>query len=90
MLTYHMDWFKSNLVTTTMVGGLGDLYPKGNLYHVDFLNDQDPRLAAYMAEWETADGLSKQPSQYQMLEWNYGAWMENDGAAEFERFLSQR
>jgi len=88
VLTSHMNWFQEKGLTATLVGGMGDRQPQGNLYHVDFANAEDPRLREYCDFWETASGESKVPHQYHMLEWNYIAWVENDGVAEFERFLA--
>jgi hypothetical protein len=85
--TQHWEWFHQNQVTVTQVGGLGDRAAKGDIYHVDFQDSQDARLAAYSNEWETPWGDSKIPIQYQMLEWNYAGWLEHGGPRQFEEWL---
>lgn len=84
----HQEWFAANLVSYQLVAGMGEKEPLGNLYHVQFDDENDPRLLAYIQEFETDQQLSKHPDQYQMLEWSYQQWVESGAEQEFDQWLT--
>ena len=83
----HMSWFADNGVSVTPVAAMGDQEVLGNLYHVGFDSQVDPKLVAYTAAWENEDGTSLRPDQYQMLEWSWEGWINNQGPQEFAAWL---
>lgn len=85
----HFAWMTDNLVQYQLVATQGDLAPQGNLYHVDFESDQDPRLTQYMSVFENASGESLYPDQYQMLEWSYQGWCDSGHRDEFLAWIAQ-
>lgn len=86
----HMEWFTNTGVPVTLVAGMGETTPRGNLYHVAFDDDQDTRLHAYMNAFEDNTGTSLRPDMYQMLEWSYEGWVSRDGPQEFNAWLRQQ
>ena len=86
----HIDWFKSNLVSYDPVLSMGDREWKGTLYHVGFDNDVDPRLISYVEIFEDAEGNSRYPGSYQMMEWSFRDWCEQKGPEEFETWMRQQ
>jgi hypothetical protein len=86
----HGAWMRDNLVNCVVVRGMGDTECTHNLYHVDFEDASDPRLAAYMMQFENAAGESLYPEQYQMLEWSYKGWCDSGGRQEFLDWLEKQ
>lgn len=86
----HWTWMRDNLVNCKVVQNMDNHTPDNhNLYHVDFEDASDPRLAAYMAQFENAAGESLYPEQYQMLEWSHKGWCDSGGRQEFLDWFQQ-
>lgn len=82
----HFNWFTSHLVRYTMVTSIGAPDTDTGFFHVNFVDESDLRLQKYQAEFEDADGVSLQPTSYQMYEWDYNNWVERGGPLEFADF----
>lgn len=87
MAESHWQWMNANLVQYEQVAGMGETAPLGNLFHVKFDDDSDPRLAAYSAQFEDSEGISLHPDQYQMVEWSYQGWIDSGSRSEFFTWL---
>ncbi len=83
----HTAWFNANLLSCRMVTSIGAPIEDTGFYHVNFVNQDDPRLAMYQQIFENEDGSSKQPQAYQMYEWDYNNWVERGGPLEFAEFI---
>jgi hypothetical protein len=82
----HTDWFNANLLSCRMVTSVGAPTENTGFYHVNFVNQDDPRLALYQQAFENDDGSSKHPESYQLYEWDYNNWVERGGPLEFAEF----
>ncbi len=83
----HTAWFNANLLSCRMVTSIGAPIEDTGFYHVNFVNQDDPRLAMYQQIFENEDGSSKQPQAYQMYEWDYNNWVERGGPLEIAEFI---
>jgi hypothetical protein len=82
----HTDWFNANLLSCRMVTSVGAPTENTGFYHVNFVNQDDPRLALYQQAFENDDGSSKHTESYQLYEWDYNNWVERGGPLEFAEF----
>lgn len=83
----HQTWFNANLLSCRMVTSIGAPTEDTGFYHVNFVNQDDPRLTMYQSYFENKDGSSLKPEAYQMYEWDYNNWVERGGPLEFDEFI---
>lgn len=74
----HMEWFKTYFVSVEPVASAGDTDVNGSFFHVKFTGRNDHRLDLYSKTFEKSDGESLFPESYQMVEWDYRGWKENE------------
>ena len=86
----HFNWFTSNLVTVREVTSLAAPQENTGFYHVNFVDESDPRLHMYQKIFEDETGASLAPNSYQMYEWDYTTWVERGGPLEFAEFMSNK
>jgi hypothetical protein len=72
----HFDWFASNSLRHEIAIPEGFLAGNPGIYAVHFDSLDDPRIVAYTAEFEHADGKSLQPDAYQMFIMSYPEWLD--------------
>ena len=72
----HMAWFRNNRLKSETAAPRGWLEGNPYIYAVYFDDNDDPRLAAYTAEFETPDGKSLKPEIYQMQKMLYAKTTE--------------
>ena len=69
-------WFTSNGLTLEGAQPRGLIEGYGGLYAVWFDGPDDPRVAAYSALFEDADGISLEPDFYQLYFMRYEEWLK--------------
>lgn len=84
----HMDFFAANQLIYQEVRSIFDTQLIGGLYHVRFAGHSDPRLADYSEQFENQEGISLDATSYQMFEWSYQGWVNQDGLSHLEEHLA--
>jgi hypothetical protein len=79
------QWLIDQSLTLTEVRTHEFDLPSTNFYHVSFSGPNDPRLDAYLHQFEDENGNSRNPNHYQMYEWSYNSWVE---CGQRERWLA--
>jgi len=87
-LRRHMEFFAANRLIYQEVRSIFDTQLVGGLYHVRFSGHSDPRLADYSKQFENQEGISLDTSSYQMFEWSYQGWVNQDGLSHLEEHLA--
>jgi hypothetical protein len=84
----QLDWFAQQGLELTEVRTQSFDQPSTNFYHVNFDNGDDPRLVSYIAQFENSEGVSLQPSVYQLYEWSYHAWEQGGALQTWREFAT--
>ena len=87
-LARHMEFFTDNRLIYQEVRSIFDTDLVGGLYHVRFANRNDLRLNDYTTKFENAEGASIDPSSYQMFEWSYQGWINQEGESHLKEYLA--
>lgn len=85
----HFDWFKAHGLRWETVAPRGWLEGDPGIYAVHFDGPDDPRIAAYAAEFEDDTGKSHDPETYQLYLLDYASWFEKHGADGGEDWLDE-
>jgi hypothetical protein len=75
----HLAWFDANGLPYVKAAPRGWLEGDPGCFAVYFSGIDDPRVAAYAAEFEDAEGKSLHPDDYQMFLVIYQSWLEAGG-----------
>lgn len=87
-LARHMDFFADNQLIYQEVRSIFDTDLVGGLYHVRFDGHDDSRLRDYSSNFENAEGVSLHPRSYQMFEWSYQGWVNQDGLSHLQDYCT--
>jgi len=71
----HVEWFDANGLAYELAAPRGWLEGDPGILAVHFDGRDDPRIAAYSAEFEDGSGRSLSPGEYQMVVIPYEAWL---------------
>lgn len=72
----HCEWFETMGITWEAVAPRGWIEGDPGIYFLH-VKPNDPRITAYTAVFETADGGSLDPDTYQMSLLPYGDWVRS-------------
>jgi hypothetical protein len=72
----HLDWFASHGLCYELAAPRGWLEGDPGHFAVYFEGESDPRIAAYSAVFEDAEGKSLAPDEYQMVIISYATWLK--------------
>jgi hypothetical protein len=73
----HLAWFDAKGLHYELVAPRGWLEGDPGLFAVYFSGLDDPRVAHYSAVFETTDGKSLAPEEYQMVIITYKSWLDS-------------
>lgn len=83
----HVAWFNERNIKYEMTAPMGWLSGRSGFYWVDFTSPDDPAVIAYSAEFENADGGSKDTTSYQLYLYSYADWVKDGKDKEYEQHL---
>jgi hypothetical protein len=72
----HLDWFDAKGLTYELAAPRGWLDGDPDCFAVHFDGLEDPRIAAYSAAFENAEGKSRDPDAYRMVIISYRDWLD--------------
>ena len=84
----HINWFSSYFVPVQKVASIGDIDDDNGFYHIGFTDTNDNRLLLYTKKFENQNGESLYPEYYQLFEWSYEQWKNQNGPEKFQEWLA--
>jgi hypothetical protein len=86
-LVEHKAWLDAADIKYTMTCWPGWMCGDSGLYYLYVDGWDDPRLLAYCAKFEDAEGKSLDPTKYNIYVEKYDEWVAKGGPVEYAQYL---
>jgi hypothetical protein len=86
-LAEHKTWLDNNGIKYVMTCWPGWLCGDSGLYYLYVDGRDDPKLLAYSAKFEDAEGKSLDPTKYQAFVLRYDEWVADGGPEKYAQHL---